>query len=98
MINLWTFCKRVNSYRCSQVVGVDPVGSVIAKTDYLNKTVKTVYEVEGIGQKFVPTVCDRSVSHLLATLFALKVQVSHIFKTNLAGRHEKEEDLFSTAK
>ena len=44
---------------------MDPVGSIIAEPDDLNKTDKTVYEVEGIGYDFVPTVCDRSVSHLL---------------------------------
>ena len=46
----------------SQVIGVDPTGSIIAEPDDLNKTDKTFYEVEGIGYDFVPTVCDRSVS------------------------------------
>ena len=46
----------------SQIVGVDPLGSIIAVPENINKTDKTMYEVEGIGYDFVPTVCDRSVS------------------------------------
>uniref|UniRef100_A0A8C6WXR6 Cystathionine beta-synthase n=1 Tax=Neogobius melanostomus TaxID=47308 RepID=A0A8C6WXR6_9GOBI len=44
-----------------QIVGVDPEGSILAEPDELNKTDKTLYEVEGIGYDFVPTVLDRSV-------------------------------------
>lgn len=38
------------------VVGVDPYGSILAVPEELNKTNVTVYEVEGIGYDFVPTV------------------------------------------
>lgn len=42
-----------------KVVGVDPVGSIIAQPDDLNKSDSSIYEVEGIGYDFIPTVCDR---------------------------------------
>lgn len=41
---------------------MDPVGSIVALPDELNKTDKTFYEIEGIGYDFVPTVLDRRVS------------------------------------
>lgn len=43
------------------VVGVDPVGSILALPEELNKTESgsTFYEVEGIGYDFIPTVLDR---------------------------------------
>lgn len=43
------------------VVGVDPLGSILALPENLNETSTTYYEVEGIGYDFVPTVLDRSV-------------------------------------
>lgn len=43
------------------VVGVDPLGSILAQPESLNKTDVTYYEVEGTGYDFVPTVLDRSV-------------------------------------
>ncbi|TRZ26550.1 hypothetical protein HGM15179_000575 [Zosterops borbonicus] len=43
-----------------KIVGVDPEGSILAEPEELNKTDKTMYEVEGIGYDFVPTVLDRS--------------------------------------
>jgi len=43
------------------IVGVDPVGSILAMPGTLNKSDVTFYEVEGIGYDFVPTVCDRSL-------------------------------------
>ncbi|XP_074670554.1 cystathionine beta-synthase-like protein isoform X3 [Strix aluco] len=43
-----------------KIIGVDPEGSILAAPDELNKTDKTMYEVEGIGYDFVPTVLDRS--------------------------------------
>ncbi|KAJ8941828.1 hypothetical protein NQ314_010270 [Rhamnusium bicolor] len=43
------------------IVGVDPIGSVMALPENLNKTDITFYEVEGIGYDFIPTVLDRSV-------------------------------------
>eukprot|EP00474_Spongospora_subterranea_P009353 CRZ09811.1 hypothetical protein [Spongospora subterranea] len=41
------------------VVGVDPVGSLLALPESLNGPVKS-YQVEGIGYDFVPEVLDRS--------------------------------------
>jgi cystathionine beta-synthase len=42
-----------------KVVGVDPVGSILANPD--EPAPKVSYQVEGIGYDFVPDVCDRSV-------------------------------------
>lgn len=47
----------------SQIVGVDPAGSIIALPEAINKTDISFYEVEGIGYDFIPTVCDREVSY-----------------------------------
>jgi len=45
-----------------QVVGVDPVGSILASPAALNVNGEgSAYEVEGIGYDFVPSVLDRSV-------------------------------------
>ncbi|XP_074069991.1 cystathionine beta-synthase isoform X2 [Macrotis lagotis] len=44
-----------------QIIGVDPEGSILAEPEDLNQTDKTVYEVEGIGYDFIPTVLDRKV-------------------------------------
>lgn len=44
-----------------QVVGVDPLGSILAEPPSLNITDVTYYDVEGIGYDFVPTVLDRRV-------------------------------------
>lgn len=41
------------------VVGVDPVGSILAVPDALNK-VEAEYNVEGIGCDFIPEVLDQS--------------------------------------
>lgn len=43
------------------VIGVDPEGSVLAEPETLNKSDVVVYEVEGIGYDFLPTVLDRGV-------------------------------------
>lgn len=43
------------------VIGVDPVGSILAEPSDLNDPAATApYEVEGIGYDFIPTVLDRS--------------------------------------
>lgn len=44
-----------------KMVGVDPVGSILALPENLNITNKSdsFYEVEGIGYDFIPTVLDR---------------------------------------
>eukprot|EP00118_Oscarella_pearsei_P024586 m.306360 g.306360 ORF g.306360 m.306360 type:complete len:534 (+) comp41184_c0_seq1:70-1671(+) len=44
-----------------EVIGVDPVGSMLAEPEELNKTDVKSYQVEGIGYDFVPTVLDRSI-------------------------------------
>ncbi|XP_070345060.1 cystathionine beta-synthase-like protein isoform X6 [Equus asinus] len=44
-----------------RIIGVDPVGSILAEPEELNQTEQTAYEVEGIGYDFVPTVLDRKV-------------------------------------
>lgn len=44
-----------------QIIGVDPEGSILAEPEELNQTDQTVYEVEGIGYDFIPTVLDRAV-------------------------------------
>jgi cystathionine beta-synthase len=42
-----------------QVIGVDPVGSILAQPETLNKTDITSYHVEGIGYDFIPDVLER---------------------------------------
>ncbi|KAK2849704.1 hypothetical protein Q7C36_008487 [Tachysurus vachellii] len=44
-----------------QIIGVDPMGSILAEPEEINKTDKSQYEVEGIGYDFIPTALDRSV-------------------------------------
>lgn len=44
-----------------QIIGVDPVGSLLALPESLNGEV-TSYHVEGIGYDFIPTVLDQSVA------------------------------------
>ncbi|XP_055975205.1 cystathionine beta-synthase [Sorex fumeus] len=44
-----------------KIIGVDPEGSILAQPEELNQTDLTMYEVEGIGYDFVPTVLDRAV-------------------------------------
>jgi cystathionine beta-synthase len=43
------------------VVGVDPEGSILARPEEINKSEVSMYEVEGIGYDFIPTVLDHSV-------------------------------------
>jgi cystathionine beta-synthase len=44
-----------------KIVGVDPVGSILAEPESLNESGVKTYQVEGIGYDFIPTVLDRSV-------------------------------------
>ncbi|CCE65316.1 hypothetical protein TPHA_0K01840 [Tetrapisispora phaffii CBS 4417] len=44
-----------------QIVGADPIGSILALPEALNKTDITSYKVEGIGYDFIPSVLDRSL-------------------------------------
>ncbi|SCW00960.1 LAFE_0D01948g1_1 [Lachancea fermentati] len=51
-----------------QIVGADPVGSILAQPESLNQTDSNEYKVEGIGYDFVPKVLDRSlVDHWIKT-------------------------------
>lgn len=43
-----------------RIVGVDPVGSILALPETLNGEI-TSYKVEGIGYDFIPTVLDRAL-------------------------------------
>jgi cystathionine beta-synthase len=43
------------------VVGVDPLGSILAEPENLNRSDVTYYDVEGTGYDFIPTVLDRTV-------------------------------------
>lgn len=43
-----------------RIVGVDPVGSILALPESLNGEI-TSYKVEGIGYDFIPTVLDRTL-------------------------------------
>jgi len=43
------------------VVGVDPLGSILAEPENLNRTEVSYYDVEGTGYDFIPTVLDRTV-------------------------------------
>ena len=42
-----------------QIVGVDPVGSIMAVPDELNKEGLKSYKIEGMGHDFVPNTCVR---------------------------------------
>lgn len=46
-----------------RIVGVDPVGSILAQPDSLNGPIAS-YAVEGIGYDFIPTVLDRALVDL----------------------------------
>lgn len=39
-----------------RIIGVDPVGSILAEPESLNACESSFYEVEGIGYDFIPTV------------------------------------------
>ncbi|KAJ2803354.1 cystathionine beta-synthase [Coemansia helicoidea] len=43
------------------VVGVDPVGSILAQPESLNQATSGMYYVEGIGYDFIPDTLDRSL-------------------------------------
>lgn len=45
-----------------KIIGVDPVGSILAKPDNLNDYKRLeAYQVEGIGYDFIPTVLDQDI-------------------------------------
>jgi len=41
------------------VIGVDPMGSILAEPEALNESSVATYEVEGIGYDFIPTVLGK---------------------------------------
>ncbi|XP_013394087.1 cystathionine beta-synthase [Lingula anatina] len=43
-----------------KIIGVDPMGSIIAEPAELNDSDTSFYEVEGVGYDFIPTVCERA--------------------------------------
>ncbi|XP_011306213.1 cystathionine beta-synthase [Fopius arisanus] len=45
----------------TEIVGVDPFGSILARPASLNDSKTTYYDVEGIGYDFIPTVLDHTV-------------------------------------
>ncbi|XP_015114185.1 cystathionine beta-synthase [Diachasma alloeum] len=45
----------------TEIVGIDPFGSILARPENLNDTKITYYDVEGIGYDFIPTVLDHTV-------------------------------------
>jgi len=47
--------KQVLGDKC-RIIAADPYGSILALPESLNKTDIQVYDVEGIGYDFVPTV------------------------------------------
>lgn len=69
-----------------KVVGVDPVGSTLARPVSMNDTKVDFFEVEGIGYDFTPTVLDHSVID-----FWTKVSDKDIFI--MAKRLQAEEAL-----
>ncbi|XP_013183739.2 cystathionine beta-synthase [Amyelois transitella] len=68
------------------VVGVDPLGSILAQPHDVNKTDVTYYEVEGIGYDFIPATLDRAVVDRW-----VKTDDVHTF--NMSRRLIKEEGL-----
>lgn len=44
-----------------KVIGVDPIGSILAQPEELNSKETNFYHVEGVGYDFIPTVLDRNV-------------------------------------
>lgn len=44
-----------------QIIGVDPVGSILAQPEQINKEINKPYLVEGIGYDFIPEVLDRNL-------------------------------------
>jgi cystathionine beta-synthase len=54
------------------IVGIDPVGSILATPEVLNKEGVLSYKIEGIGYDFIPRVLDRDiVGYFIVGLFLL---------------------------
>ncbi|XP_014212404.1 cystathionine beta-synthase [Copidosoma floridanum] len=45
----------------TKIVAVDPEGSLLAEPPEINDSTVQIYDVEGIGYDFIPTVLDRSI-------------------------------------
>lgn len=71
-----------------QIIGVDPIGSILAYPEELNKDGIGTYKVEGTGYDFIPKNCDRTGNIDLW----LKSNDADSFK--YARRLIKEEGLF----
>ncbi|XP_041373508.1 cystathionine beta-synthase-like [Gigantopelta aegis] len=67
-----------NAKILSQIIGVDPEGSVIAQPEEINKTDVTYYDVEGVGYDFIPTVCERKYVKRLYKWWNRKVSTLNI--------------------
>lgn len=53
-------CRKLKEHDKSiKIIGVDPVGSILAMPQSLNSEMRS-YKMEGIGYDFVPKVLDRS--------------------------------------
>ncbi|XP_013135710.1 PREDICTED: cystathionine beta-synthase-like [Papilio polytes] len=74
--------------RCPKcvIVGVDPLGSILAEPEELNDSDVGMYEVEGIGYDFLPKVLDRKVIDKW-----IKTEDKH--SLNMSRRLIKEEGL-----
>ena len=44
-----------------RIIGVDPVGSILALPQEMNTNINCPYKVEGIGYDFIPRVLDRAI-------------------------------------
>lgn len=51
---------KENNKDC-KIIGVDPIGSILAVPHSLNTNINEPYKVEGIGYDFIPRVLDRTV-------------------------------------
>merc|ERR1712061_319662 len=75
------------------VVGVDPLGSILAEPENLNRTEVTYYDVEGTGYDFLPTVLDTTLSKLNRILdtdhFALVVHKQRIYTSDMAVEEQE---------
>lgn len=60
------------------VVGVDPIGSILAQPDNLNTEGVNTYKVEGIGYDFIPRVLDRSIVDSWIKVYRLSLFCSDI--------------------
>ena len=79
------YVKEKNT-KC-KIIGVDPIGSILALPQEMNTNINTPYKVEGIGYDFIPRVLDRNV---VDEWYKSEDQESFIMSRRLM----KEEGLF----